>query len=425
MKIKAHAQTDVGQKRDHNEDYFLADDDLGLYIVCDGMGGHAAGEVAAEMAATTTLAFLKERAAQIKELDESPDSTERAANIARLAVEEASSTVYQHATSTEGRAGMGCTLTMVLVVGGRGVMAHVGDSRLYLLRKGTLHQLSDDHSYVAEMVRKGIMSPDAAEKSPYGNVITRAIGIQSTVQVDTLVFDILPDDTYLICSDGLSGYVEDRAELGDLLDESDLNTLGQRLINIANERGGKDNITAVLLRAEKDADDDGSRAGEVNLRLDTLRFISLFKHLTMKELVTVMNAFEVREYDAKEAVIFEGESSDGLYVVMAGGLEVSRGGTQVAKLSKGDHFGEMALLNQRPRSATVTTTEPSRLLVMGRDAFNDCLKRDATLGVKFLWTFAQTLSLRLDEELSKSGMTADLPAETQKMQVLPMDIDKA
>ena len=312
---------------------------------------------------------------------------------------------------------------MVLVVGGKGIMAHVGDSRLYLLRKGTLHQLSDDHSYVAEMVRKGIMTPEAAEKSPYGNVITRAIGIQSTVQVDTLVFDILPQDTYLICSDGLSGYVENPSELGEMLGAKDLGTLGQTLIDLANERGGKDNITAVLLRAVPENADDGSRAGEVNLRLDTLRFISLFKHLTMKELVTVMNAFQVHEYKKGETVIFEGESSDGLYVVMEGHLEVSRGGQVVAKIGKGDHFGEMALLNQRPRSATVKTTEASRLLVMGRDAFNDCLKRDSTLGVKFLWTFAQTLSLRLEEELSQSGMTADLPAETQKMQMSRFDDD--
>lgn len=395
MQIEAFGKTDVGSKRDHNEDYLLTEPDFGIYIVCDGMGGHAAGEVASEMAATTARDYLMNHRSVIDGYDGSPESDQRIVRIVREAIETASSTVYEHATHTDGRAGMGCTFTMLLVVGDKAVMGHVGDSRLYLRRNGRVDQLSEDHSYVNEMLRRGMITPEAAKDSPYGNVITRAIGIQSTVQVDTLVIDLLPGDTFLICSDGLSGYTEDNEELERLLNDENIEGLPDKLIGIANERGGKDNITALVLHVM----DDGAspRSTEVNLRLDTLRYVSLFRHLTMKELVQVLNAFRTVSYDDGEVVVQEGETSDGIFIILEGQLVVEKEGAQVATLQAGTHFGEMALLNQRPRSATVRTQGPARLLIMTREAFSDCVKRDPTMGVKFLWTFAQVLSLRLDE----------------------------
>lgn len=411
MQVQAVGLTDVGRKRAHNEDTLLVREDLGLYLVADGMGGHAAGEVASETAAQAVVRYIEERRSLLERFDEDEAGRDAVIRLVYEAINHASSEVYGLAVGDQGRAGMGTTLTMMLVVGDKGVMGHVGDSRLYLHRGGRLHQLSDDHSYVNELVRRGLMTREAAEDSPYANVITRAVGIQSTVQPDTLVFDVLPGDTYLLCSDGLSRYLEDEGELAQILAEEDLGGLPQRLVDLANERGGKDNVTALTVRVDDDAE-EAERSTEVNLRVDTLRDISLFEHLTMKELLSVMDVLRSESTDEGEVIIREGESGDSLYIVLSGRLEVLRGDKVVAELERGTHVGEMALLNSRPRSATVRTLNPTRLLVMTRQAFTELVRREPDLGVKLLWTFAQVLSHRLDETtlMSSDVATMELPA---------------
>jgi serine/threonine protein phosphatase PrpC len=409
MEITGVGLTDVGRKRNHNEDFVLLRPDLGLYLVADGMGGHAAGEVASRLAADVVTQYIEGQRHVLERFDDSAASREALLKVVREGIEAASRDVYRLATSDQGRAGMGTTLTMMLVLGEKGVMGHVGDSRLYLCRGGKLHQLSDDHSYLSELVRRGHITAEKAEKSPYSNVITRAVGIQSSVQVDTLFFDILPDDTYLLCSDGLTRYVEDEEEMVRLAtgEEELSDATPKKLIEVANERGGKDNITALVVRAERQQTrNDDVRSTEVNLQVETLKFISLFKHLTMKELLAVLEVLRVETCSIGEVIIREGEVSDSLYIVMDGGLDVTRNGTKIAELAAGTHFGEMALLNQRPRAATVTANQASKLLVMDRAAFNDLVRREPTLGVKFLWTFAQVLSLRLDEAIEAANQPA-------------------
>lgn len=399
MRVQGVGLTDVGRKRSHNEDFLLIRSDLGLYLVADGMGGHAAGEVASSHAADVITQYVEGQRHVLERFDDSPEAREALLVLVRESIETASREVYRLATSQEGRAGMGTTVTMMLVVGDKGVMGHVGDSRLYLQRADKLHQLSEDHSYLAELIKRGHITKEKAEQSPYANVITRAVGIQANVQVDTLLFDILPKDTYLLCSDGLTRYVLEDGELAEQLASEDLEGLPQALVDVANERGGRDNVSVLVLRAEKQAgsSSDDHRSTEVNLRVDTLRYISLFRHLTMKELLSVMEILRVENCGTGEVIIREGEASDSLYVVLSGELQVTRNGNQIADLAPGTHFGEMALLNQRPRTATVTSKKPSRLLVMDRAAFNELVRREPTLGVKFIWTFAQVLSLRLDE----------------------------
>jgi len=400
MHINAYGSTDVGRSRDHNEDFILVRDDLGLFLVCDGMGGHAGGEIASELAARTVEAHVEKQRRLLDTFDASDGARAKLVEILRLAVEDASKKVFERASSEAGKHGMGTTLTALVVARGMGFMAHVGDSRLYLLRDGELHQLSEDHSYVQEMIAQGIATPEKARQSPYANMLTRAVGIQSTVKADTLCFDILSNDTLLACSDGLVRYFESEEqerELGNLLASDNLEALARQLIDTANARGGKDNISVVLVRAESDdpAHDD-QRTTEVNLRLDTLKYISLFRHLSMKELVKVLEVMRVEKWKPGEVVIREGETGHSLYVIVEGELEVSRGGKALAELQSGDHFGEMALLNAKPRSATVKALTKARLLVMDKSRFQELLQKEVSLGMKLLWTFAQVLSLRLD-----------------------------
>jgi PPM family protein phosphatase len=399
--IAVHAKTDVGQKRDHNEDTILLDEGLQLYVVCDGMGGHAAGEVASKHAAATVQRVLGENKAVVEDARKAGgDAREKVLHLVEAAINKACSEIFGMATADNGKAGMGTTLTMVIILGDQGVMGHVGDSRLYMLRSGQVHQLSEDHSYTAEMVKRGKLTREQARQSPYGNVITRAVGIQKNVQVDTLLFDIIPGDTYLLCSDGLHGYFEDLNELADVLGKSDVEKLPEELVNAANGRGGKDNISALVLRSVADGDDKGveaARAVDVNLKLDTLKKIPLFRYLSYQELVKVLNITYLENRDPGQVVIREGDTGEELYIILAGRAVVSRQGQDIVELMPGVHFGEMALVDQSPRSATVTARESTRFLVLQRRSFYTLIKKEPVLAVKLLWSFVQVLSRRLRE----------------------------
>lgn len=400
MKIAGSGSSDVGRKRGHNEDYIIVDPDLGLYMVCDGMGGHAAGEVASEKAARTVQAWIREHRDRITKYDDTAAARDSLLRLVEEAVQLASREVYGVATAEGGKAGMGTTLTLVLLTRTIGVMGHVGDSRLYLRRGGRTYQLTEDHTYVNEMVRRGMTTAEAAKNGPYANVITRAVGIQPTVRVDTLLFDVISDDTLLVCTDGLHRYVDNLDELGALMDGDHVASTPERLVAVANERGGADNISAIVLRADADGDDDATdrnRTTEVNLKLDTLRHVVIFRHLDMTELCKVLSVVRSVDVAPNEVIIREGEASDALYAILDGRMQISRAGSPVRSLLPGEHFGEMALFNNRPRSATVTALSRGRLLVMERHRFNELVKKEPQLGVKLLWCFSHVLSLRLDD----------------------------
>jgi serine/threonine protein phosphatase PrpC len=400
MKIHAAGKTDVGRKRDHNEDAITLAPDLSLYIVCDGMGGHAGGEVASAAAIETVERIIRENQERLAKFDDTNAARDGLLRLVEDAIQQASAEVYRIATSSSGKAGMGTTLTLVLCTRTIGVMGHVGDSRLYLRRAGRTYQLSEDHTYVAELVKRGMTTMEQAKKGPYANVITRAVGIQHSVRADTLAFDILPGDTLLLCSDGLSKYLESNDELGTFLDAENFEGAPAQLVDLANHRGGADNISAVVLRAVgEDGDDlgDSGRTTEVNLKLDCLRHVMLFRHLDMSELCKVLSVMRALELSGGEVVMREGETSDALYAIIEGLIDIDRGGAIVRTLQRGEHFGEMALFNSRPRSATVTCRTKTRLLIVERSRFNELLKKEPQLGVKLLWSFAQVLSLRLDD----------------------------
>lgn len=239
--------SDVGRVRPHNEDRSLAE--LPVIAVADGMGGAKAGEVAAEMAVHAVSAV------------EAPVSQ---AGL-RAAIEQANRDIRRVAETDPDKAGMGTTLTAATLEDGRLSVLHVGDSRAYLWRDGELRQLTHDHSMVAELVRRGTLSPQEAERHPHRNVITRALGAEAEVQVDTLSQAIQPGDVVLICSDGLSTYVSDADIAATLASAPRLKAAARALVDRANAAGGVDNITVVLARVggdEAPVSDDGESTAE-------------------------------------------------------------------------------------------------------------------------------------------------------------------
>jgi serine/threonine protein phosphatase PrpC len=421
MRLSVSGRTDVGKSRGHNEDFLLLDHDLGLFLVCDGMGGHAAGEVASETAARAVAEHVTARAEVVRGFDGSPEALAGVAAVVREAVERANTRVREVAVSGRGRPGMGTTCVALLVLGNRGVMGHVGDSRLYLQRAGKVYQLSEDHTYVHDAVRHGLMTPEQAQKSPYAHAVTRGVGMTESVCVDTLTFEVVPGDTFLLCSDGLYDYFENNREVAGFLTRDDAEAIPPALVDLANQRGGKDNISALVVRALADRDTERTelrRSTQISTNLKTLGFIGLFQELSTKELVRVMNAFREAEFDAGQTIIGEGDTSENLYVIVEGECEVWRRGESIATLQPGGHFGEMALLSRRPRTATVTAKSDVRVLVLSRHDFNEVIRQDSAIAAKFLWKLAQSLSLRLDDMYLVHDQDPEQSRRTLKLRVL-------
>jgi serine/threonine protein phosphatase PrpC len=240
--------TDIGRRRTSNEDAFLLDNEMGLYVVADGMGGHAAGEVASREAVDTVMGMVRRGFSHVDKFCADGASVDNMRAVQRLlesAVQAATYMVFAIAENDPDQKGMGTTVSALLLMDTHAVTAQVGDSRIYLARDGGVYQLTEDHTLVAWQVKQGIISEAEAALSPHKNVITRAVGSRDYVQVDTQCFETGPGDRFLVCSDGLHGYLQDE-EIGPLLGLGpELATA--RLIDLANARGGRDNITAIVV----------------------------------------------------------------------------------------------------------------------------------------------------------------------------------
>ncbi len=248
FKVHAMGLTDVGRVRATNQDSMLVDDEQGLFIVADGMGGHAGGEIASRICIEQVSSEVKKKFAHL--LENSPKTHPDPVLMNHLAnsINHASARIYEHSLEDPSLRGMGTTATVVKIVKDYAYCAHVGDSRFYLIRKGLIYQLSFDHSLVNEQVRAGILTPEEAEVHHLKNVITRSVGYQEEEDVDTLCTRLEEGDYLLLCSDGLHGKIGD-GEISKITSEKGLDAV-KELLDLANERGGEDNITVVIIEVK-------------------------------------------------------------------------------------------------------------------------------------------------------------------------------
>jgi protein phosphatase len=241
MRISCAGITDVGVVRSGNEDNFLLDCAQGLFIVADGMGGHAAGEVASEMA----VQIVAKELGSLRGLQDG-----EAAVRMRSAIRKANAAIFDRTLAEHDKRGMGTTTTVMVLFSRRYMIGQVGDSRAYLLRQGDLLQLTKDHSYVQEQVDAGLLTPEQARTHPYSNVITRCVGANEDVAPDIYVGNLEQGDMILLASDGLTGMLEDR-QIADIMDDEEVpEGCVNKMIVEANRRGGLDNITAIVVRVE-------------------------------------------------------------------------------------------------------------------------------------------------------------------------------
>jgi serine/threonine protein phosphatase PrpC len=407
--IQFAALTDVGRQREHNEDNFLVDKKLGLFVVCDGMGGHAAGEVASALTVRTLHEEIKREADLLTDYVKGGTGGARVSkrdilNMLEFAVNRASSRVHAEAVKDAKKRGMGTTLVALLVIGTTAFLIYVGDSRVYLLRDGVLEQLTEDHTVRNELIKKRKMSKEQVEQIAQKNAITRAVGVYEHVEPDTLVVDLVQGDRFLLCSDGLCGYFEEDLEtLGRHLSNPNADTAAKNLIDAANELGGKDNITSVIVTVGDVTARDDTRAKHLQLKRDTLARMPLFRPLNDREILRVLQVTDVVSFQNGENVMTEGETGEELFIVLSGTVRVTRGGADLATLKTGDHVGEMALVRSQPRSATVVSDGKSELMVIRRTEFFEILRKEHQLAVKLLWQFLGVLADRLADTSRELG----------------------
>ena len=250
MEVKAYGLTHVGRQRQHNEDSFLVEDTARLYLVADGMGGHAAGEIASRIAVDSISEFIL----HTKEDDGTwphgyDEHFGRTTNRLMAAVRMANTRVLEAMRKDARLRGMGTTVVACMADDVKMSFAHVGDSRAYLIRDGRLSRITNDHSWVFEQVQAGMLTEAEAEKHPLRNVITRALGGALQVTPDASEIEIRSGDVYLLCSDGLTGMVPEDEILRVVAEnDRDIEAACKELIDAANERGGLDNVTAILVK---------------------------------------------------------------------------------------------------------------------------------------------------------------------------------
>jgi serine/threonine protein phosphatase PrpC/CRP-like cAMP-binding protein len=417
VEIQSFAATDVGRQREHNEDNYLIDPKFHLFIVADGMGGHAAGEVASQIAVHELCRAVRDQREVLEryaQVGDQPAARQEVVAMVERALQQACASIFRAAQEDPRKRGMATTCCALLIAGDRGFIAHVGDSRIYLLRGGQVHQITEDHSLINELVKRGKIKRDEIDTSPYAkykNAVTRALGAHESVEADTLDFDVLPGDQFLLCSDGLYAYFKD-SDLPSLMTADDVTEVPPRLVALANEGGGHDNITALVVRvAEKATQEAVARASDLENKVDVLRGMPLFKHLSYKEIIRVLNLTMVRDFKPGEAILVEGAPGEELFVLLGGKVRLHKGEAFITHLGRGDHVGEMALVDRSPRSASATAEEPTRALALRRREFYEIIRKEPPLATKLLWSFVQVLTERLRKttaELSGARLEASI-----------------
>lgn len=390
------AQSDPGRERSDNQDAYVADDDLGLYVVSDGMGGHAVGDVASSLAVASVRDYVVAHGGEAKD-------REQVLQLARRAVMQASQAVFDAAIAEPDNAGMGCTLTVLIIRDGYVVIAHVGDSRCYLQRGTDAWQLTTDHTVGAELTRADQSLEDSLDDTTYAGVLTRTVGTQPSVQPDTLDVDLLPGDRLVLCTDGFSDHVASPKWLAVRLQGEADDATVEDMVTHAKSAGAGSNLT-VLLIATYDDDEDAPgqrRYLEVSSRLRALSSVFLFNTLSVGPLSRLLRSCEVRALEAGETLVAQGETLEALVVVTEGCLELVRGDEEVGTLAPREYAGISALLCPRKARATLRARVASSALLLHRGSLVSLARVRPFLGINLLERLGKELSMSLDDSVAR------------------------
>lgn len=254
LQARSFGLTDVGRVRKKNEDSYLVDDVLGLYVVADGMGGHAGGEVASAEAIDQVFSMIRKGLPQVAAFQRDPNEENRGAvrRIVEAAIQAATYMVFGIAEQDPSRKGMGTTISCLIFTGPHAIVGQVGDSRVYLVRQDVPVQITEDHTLVNMQLKAGAITAEQAKTVPYQNLITRAVGVKDYVEVDVFDMECAPGDRFVLCSDGVHGYLQDENDLGRLAGKGTREEAARALVAYALSKGGRDNATALIVDIQAD-----------------------------------------------------------------------------------------------------------------------------------------------------------------------------
>lgn len=394
MHVRAGGASDVGRVREHNEDFYGVDPKGHIFVLADGMGGHASGEIASRLACEGVVrALLPHRDELVKmAVEGKPQSRQNLMAALRGAIIAAEQAIFDAVQANPSHKGMATTCEVVFLAAGTAFIAHVGDSRVYLLRGDTGRQLTVDHT-VENFFRAQGKTEAEIEAHPHRNKLVRALGMSGGAEIDTLQLDLRVSDRIVLCSDGLYRYLTSPLHLAQLFPRSKSPDEGaEGLIAYAVEQGGEDNVTTICVEIL----DPGSRPEyiETDSRIQALSALSLFKNLSYQEMLQIMPITYEKRITAGETIIVEGAVGDELYLLVQGSCDVYTGDIKVASIDKGKAFGELALVDQRPRSASVVAAEDCQLLAIRRPDFEK-LTQSGPLATKLMWNVINDLATRL------------------------------
>jgi serine/threonine protein phosphatase PrpC len=395
LSIKSWIQSDVGRVRKNNEDNSLAEPDNGLFVVADGMGGHEHGDLASSMAVESLRNYLHNAMTGIKAFSIDP-SNQRAhwiEEVMKGAFQAANADVFNLAAQKGVQENMGTTLSTLLILNNdRAIIGHVGDSRIYRIRNKEVKQITEDQTLLQEQLRSGTIRPEDANKVPFGNTLLQAIGYRAEVNPDVFWIDIQPGDQFLLCSDGLSNYLIEN-EIVTVFSTARGAQIVPRLIDCANARGGRDNITAVIVEVEDPLDTLG--ATQLDLSSDILSQCPLFHGFEMGEIMRLLQLGQLRAFISDETIQIENTNSQGFFMILAGRIGLYRRNTWLMTVGPGGHFGDFSLFDQRGASETAICEEEVRAIIFPHDAIRSFTQQNPTIGLKLLYNFGESHVRRL------------------------------
>ncbi len=397
MRYRSWQRSDVGCVRKRNEDSVVMVPDRGVFAVCDGCGGKAGGQRASSIAAT----FIAEEGRRLVDTFSDYRSTQdrelRAQILQQISriFDQSCAAIYHEAQQEPSMSGMATTAVMLTILDASGFIGHVGDSRIYLVRRDKIYQLTEDHSFFQRLVNAGKLKPDDYDKFPYKHIISRSVGAEPTVQTDTLFVDLLPNDIYILCSDGVSDLVKP-LEMLSFAHYDGPEKLVDKLVESALERGAPDNASAVVISIDESLDSE-TRSIDFTARLALFADIELFRLLNDQELARVLRIVFEEQYKAGQCILHEGSPGNCLYVVAEGEVIISLKGVPLTVVGPGGHIGELSLIDDSPRSASAFAHDEVTLLRINKEDFLRLNQQDPVLANKLLWVFLEGAAKRVRE----------------------------